>query len=65
MSNPPETSAPPVIFLDAVHKIYRSGEVDVQAVRGVSLSIAQGRIRGHHGRERFGKIHVDEHAGLP
>jgi len=25
---------PPVIFLDAVHKIYKSGEVDVHAVRG-------------------------------
>ena len=32
MSDPTDNVAPPpVIFLDAVHKIYKSGEVDVHA----------------------------------
>src|SRR5204863_6409120 len=33
-----------VIKLQEVHKIYHTGEVDVHAVRGVSLEIAQGEF---------------------
>jgi putative ABC transport system ATP-binding protein len=56
MSGPVENSAPPpVIFLDAVHKIYKSGEVDVHAVRGVSLSIAQGEFVAVMGASGSGK----------
>jgi len=46
---------PPVIFLDAVHKIYHSGEVDVHAVRGVSLSIARGEFVAVMGASGSGK----------
>jgi putative ABC transport system ATP-binding protein len=56
MSETVENSAPPpVIFLDAVHKIYQSGEVDVHAVRGVSLSIAQGEFVAVMGASGSGK----------
>jgi putative ABC transport system ATP-binding protein len=56
MSDPIEKPAPPpVIFLDAVHKIYRSGEVDVHAVQGVSLSIAKGEFVAVMGASGSGK----------
>ena len=59
-----EPSAP-VIRLRNVVKTYRTGEVEVHAVRGVSLECAAGRFRGHHGRERLGQIDADEYPRLP
>jgi putative ABC transport system ATP-binding protein len=56
MSNPTDNAAPPpVIFLDAVHKTYRSGEVDVHAVRGVSLAIGKGEFVAVMGASGSGK----------
>jgi len=58
-----KSASPPVIFLDAVHKIYHSGE-------GTSTPCAAFRCPspGENSlpswRERFGKIHADEHARL-
>ncbi len=46
---------PPVVSLDAVHKIYRSGEVDVHAVRGISLAIAKGEFVAIMGASGSGK----------
>jgi putative ABC transport system ATP-binding protein len=50
-----KSASPPVIFLDAVHKIYHSGEVDVHSVCGVSLSIARGEFVAVMGASGSGK----------
>ena len=55
----------PVIELRNIERTYSSGEVEVRAVRGVSLTIEAGGIRRDHGSERLRKIDDDEHARLP
>ena len=38
-----------VIEVRDLHKTYDTGEVQVHALKGVSLTIESGRVRGHHG----------------
>jgi len=39
----------------------RTGEMEVRAVRGVSLEIKRGEFVAAHGRKRFRQIDADEH----
>ena len=41
------------------------GEVEVQALRGVSFKIKRGEVVAIMGPSGSGKIHPDEYAGLP
>ena len=52
--------ATPVIELERVTKVYRTGTISVAALRGVSLSIDAGRVRRHH--RALGLGQVDAHA---
>ena len=48
-------SATPVILLKNVHKIYRTGEVEVHALQGVSLEVKQGEFVAVMGPSGSGK----------
>ena len=47
--------AAPIVKLDNIHKIYASGEVEVHAVRGISLEIQKGEFIAIMGSSGSGK----------
>src|ERR1700736_6470969 len=51
----PMPKARPVIQLDHIHKIYRMGDVEVHALRGISLTIREGEFVAIMGTSGSGK----------
>jgi putative ABC transport system ATP-binding protein len=57
-------TAPPVIDLEDVHKVYRTGAVEVHALRGVSLRIEGGEFAAIIGASGSGKSTLMNIVGL-
>ncbi len=55
----------PVIEVRNVTKTYRLGDVEIEALRGVDLTVEQRRVRRPHGRLGLGQVDADEHPRLP
>src|SRR5688572_25858687 len=51
----PEITARPVIELDHIHKTYTMGDVEVHALRGISLTIREGEFVAIMGTSGSGK----------
>ena len=54
-------AAPPVIVLDQLRKVYRTGAIEVEAIRGISLAIREGEyvaVMGPSGSGKSTLMHI-------
>ena len=66
MSPPADGAADaPLIELVGVTKTYGKGGAELQALRGVDLTVRAGEFVADHGAERLGQVDRHEHHRLP
>ncbi len=54
-----------LIRIDHLTKNYPLGEVEVHALRGVTVEVHRGGIRRDHGGFGFGEVDLHEYPGMP
>ena len=54
-----------IVDVEAVTKVYKLGDVEVHALRGVDARDRQRRVRRDHGLVGLGQVDADEHPRLP
>ena len=65
MTNPEAAIRPPVIAMETIRKVYDTGKVKVEALKGIDLAVGRRRVRRHRRAVGLGQVHADEPHRLP